>query len=93
MAVTATTSSLGGDGDNSADGGEGNDQIDGRGGNDTLTGGPGRDLFFYYARVDNGDDTITDFNSFDDTILLDGLCSRRCRGAAGQRQHCADPWQ
>ena len=66
---------FGGDGDDTADGGEGNDQIDGRGGNDTLTGGPGRDLFFYYARVDNGDDTITDFNSSDDTILLDGFAA------------------
>ena len=66
---------FGGDGDDTADGGEGNDQIDGRGGNDTLTGGPGRDLFFSYARVDNGDDTITDFNSSDDTILLDGFAA------------------
>ena len=64
---------FGGDGDDTAEGGEGNDQIDGRGGNDTLTGGPGRDLFFYYARVDNGDDTITDFDGGEDTILLDGF--------------------
>jgi Ca2+-binding RTX toxin-like protein len=64
---------FGGDGDDTVDGGEGDDQLDGRGGNDTLTGGPGRDLFFYYARVDNGSDTITDFNSAEDTILLDGF--------------------
>jgi Ca2+-binding RTX toxin-like protein len=64
---------FGGDGDDTAAGGEGNDQLDGRGGNDTLTGGPGRDLFFYYVRVDNGVDTITDFHSVDDTILLDGF--------------------
>jgi Ca2+-binding RTX toxin-like protein len=64
---------FGGDGGDTADGGEGNDQLDGRGGNDTLTGGPGRDLFFYYIRVDNGDDTITDFHSADDTVLLDGF--------------------
>lgn len=64
---------FGGDGDDTADGGDGNDLLDGRGGNDSLTGGPGRDLFLYYARVDNGNDTITDFNSADDTILLDGF--------------------
>lgn len=64
---------FGGEGDDVADGGAGNDQIDGRGGNDTLTGGQGRDLFLYYARVDNGDDTITDFDGADDTILLDGF--------------------
>lgn len=62
---------FGGDGDDVADGGRGDDQIDGRGGNDTLTGGPGRDLFLYWARVDNGDDTITDFNGAVDRILLD----------------------
>lgn len=64
---------FGGDGDDTADGGDGNDQLDGRGGNDTLTGGPGRDIFLYYARVDNGDDTITDFDAAEDTILLDGF--------------------
>jgi Ca2+-binding RTX toxin-like protein len=64
---------FGGQGDDIANGGEGNDQIDGRGGNDTLTGGPGRDLYLYYARVDNGDDTITDFDGAEDTILLDGF--------------------
>jgi Ca2+-binding RTX toxin-like protein len=64
---------FGGAGDDVANGGEGNDQIDGRGGNDSLTGGPGRDLYLYYARVDNGDDTITDFDGAEDTILLDGF--------------------
>ena len=66
---------FGGDGNDVADGGEGNDQIDGRGGNDTLTGGPGRDLYLYYARVDNGVDTITDFDGAEDSILLDGFTS------------------
>ena len=64
---------FGGAGDDVADGGEGDDQIDGRGGNDTLTGGPGRDLYLYYASVDNGHDTITDFDGAEDTILLDGF--------------------
>ena len=64
---------FGGAGDDVADGGVGNDQMDGRRGNDTLTGGPGRELFLYYARVDNGDDTITDFEGAEATILLDGF--------------------
>lgn len=66
---------FGGDGDDTADGGDGNDQLDGRRGNDALTGGPGRDLFLYYARIENGDDTITDFDSANDTILLDGFAT------------------
>lgn len=33
----------------------------------------GRDLFLYYTRGENGDDTITDFDGADDTILLDGF--------------------
>jgi Ca2+-binding RTX toxin-like protein len=54
----------------------GDDIVDGRQGDDTLTGGPGRDVFAYYARdydqaVDNGVDTITDFASAEDVILLD----------------------
>ena len=64
---------FGGAGEDVADGGEGDDQIDGRGGNDTLTGGPGRDLYLYYASVDNGHDAITDFDGAEDTILLDGF--------------------
>ena len=48
-------------------------------GDDTLTGGPGRDVFAYYARdydkvVDNGRDTITDFDGTGgDTVLLSGF--------------------
>jgi Ca2+-binding RTX toxin-like protein len=64
---------FGGEGNDIVDGAEGDDQIDGRGGNDTLTGGPGRELYLYYASVDNGDDTITDFDGAMDTILLDGF--------------------
>jgi Ca2+-binding RTX toxin-like protein len=67
---------FGGLGDDIVDGGPGDDYLDGRKGDDTLTGGLGRDLFAYYARdydqeVDNGADTITDFASAEDTILLD----------------------
>lgn len=66
---------FGGDGDDILDGGAGNDTLDGRGGDDELTGGAGRDYFFYYARVDNGADTITDFDGAEDTILLDGFAT------------------
>jgi Ca2+-binding RTX toxin-like protein len=67
---------FGGPGNDSMDGGPGNDYLDGREGDDTLTGGPGRDVFAYWAKnydkvVDNGADTITDFASAEDTILLD----------------------
>jgi uncharacterized protein len=64
---------FGGEGNDILNGGDGDDRLDGRGGDDRLTGGPGRDLFLYYARVDNGSDTITDFNSTEDRILLDGF--------------------
>jgi Ca2+-binding RTX toxin-like protein len=67
---------FGGLGNDIADGGPGDDYLDGRQGDDTLTGGPGRDMFAYYARdydqaADNGADTIADFDSAQDTILLD----------------------
>jgi Ca2+-binding RTX toxin-like protein len=67
---------FGGIGNDIVNGGPGDDYLDGRQGDDTLTGGPGRDVFAYYARdydqaVDNGVDTITDFASAEDVILLD----------------------
>jgi Ca2+-binding RTX toxin-like protein len=68
-----------GDGNDIADGGPGDDYLDGRAGDDTLTGGPGRDMFAYYAKdydkvVDNGSDTITDFDGAGgDALLLSGF--------------------
>jgi Ca2+-binding RTX toxin-like protein len=67
-----------GDGDDTVDGGPGDDYLDGRAGDDTFTGGPGRDTFAYYARdyhkpVDNGRDTINDFDGTEDVILLSGF--------------------
>lgn len=69
---------FGGVGDDALDGGAGDDYLDGRGGNDTLTGGPGQDVFAFYAQdsgkaLDSGHDVITDFNSAEDLILLDGF--------------------
>ncbi|BAQ65490.1 hypothetical protein [Geminocystis sp. NIES-3709] len=59
-------------------GGEENDSLNGRGGNDTLTGGLGNDSLiggtgndsFRFTTVNEGTDTITDFNVTDDTILI-----------------------
>ena len=64
-----------GDGNDTVDGGPGDDYLDGRAGDDTLTGGPGRDIFAYYAKdydreVDNGRDTITDFDGAGGDALL-----------------------
>ncbi len=69
-------------GDDFIDGHAGNDTLNGRGGddslfggtgNDDLTGGSGDDTFIFTAGF--GDDTITDFNSSDDTIQFDGVFS------------------
>jgi len=58
---------LGGAGGDTLNGGSGNDRLNGQAGNDTLTGGKGRDVFIFNA----GHDTITDFRSGRDSILLD----------------------
>jgi uncharacterized protein len=59
----------GGIGNDSLVGGNGNDRLSGDVGNDTLTGGAGRDAFvFSYVA---GNDTITDFDTALDMILLD----------------------
>ena len=66
-------------GDDTIDGGGGDDIINTRGGddvliggtgNDTLTGGGGSDSFVF--RAGDGDDTITDFKSGEDSIVLSG---------------------
>ena len=67
---------FGGAGNDTLDGNVGDDYLDGRSGDDTLTGGPGKDVFAFYAQetgkaLDSGSDTITDFNSAEDVILLD----------------------
>lgn len=69
---------FGGAGNDTLEGGAGDDYLDGRRGDDTLTGGPGRDVFAFYAletgkSLDSGSDTITDFDSVDDVILLDAF--------------------
>jgi VCBS repeat-containing protein len=53
-------------------GGTGNDLLVGRAGNDTLTGGTGQD-FFSFSSPNEKLDSITDFNSLDDTIRVDDV--------------------
>ena len=56
----------GGKGDDELDGGDGNDTIQGDKGDDVLTGGDGNDTFVLMEG--DGDDTIEDFESGEDTI-------------------------
>lgn len=60
---------FGGLGNDLLDGGNGNDRIAGEGGTDTLTGGAGGDIFVFSAA--SGRDTITDFDTALDRILLE----------------------
>jgi RHS repeat-associated protein len=73
----------GGDGDDTLDGGNGNDTLTGgigndvlvgNSGNDRLTGGTGNDRFVY-SSLNQGADTITDFSSIDDVLVLQTLFS------------------
>ena len=50
----------------------GNDRLDGGGGLDLLVGGTGQDSFVFANALDGAEaDIVADFNSADDTILLD----------------------
>ena len=60
---------FGGLGTDLLDGGNGNDRIVGEGGADTLTGGLGADTFAFSKA--SGRDTITDFDTVLDRILLE----------------------
>jgi VCBS repeat-containing protein len=62
----------GGAGNDKLLGGTGNDILVGRAGNDTLTGGSGQD-FFTFSSPNDKLDSITDFNSTDDTIRVDDV--------------------
>lgn len=59
----------GGDGNDTIDGGDGWDIIEGGEGNDTLTGGAGNDYFYF--TIDDGTDTITDFEPGKDILLFE----------------------
>jgi Ca2+-binding RTX toxin-like protein len=62
----------GGAGNDKLLGGSGNDNLVGGAGNDTLTGGTGQDFFTFFS-PNNKLDSITDFNSLDDTIRVDDV--------------------
>jgi uncharacterized protein len=60
---------FGGLGNDILEGGNGNDRLLGEGGTDTLTGGAGSDIFVFSSA--SGRDTITDFDTVLDRILLE----------------------
>jgi Ca2+-binding RTX toxin-like protein len=66
----------GGFGDDILQGFDGSDTLIGAGGLDILVGGEGEDAFVFSANAGEGNDTIVDFNSTEDTLsfsdLLDG---------------------
>jgi Ca2+-binding RTX toxin-like protein len=66
---------LGGDGSDTLLGGNGDDILVGGSGDDILTGGNGNDRFVYQAFSDRGTvgDSITDFNSSQDKLVLTDL--------------------
>jgi serralysin len=60
-------------GDDALGGGGGEDQVNGGLGRDTLTGGSGADRFVFDSRLGSANaDSILDFQTGDDRILLDG---------------------
>ncbi|WP_310622320.1 calcium-binding protein [Flexibacterium corallicola] len=71
-------------GDDTLDGNRGSDRVDGGGGDDIVTGGKGDDTLiggggqdtFIFSR-DDDKDVIKDFNTSDDTILLEGFGSNK----------------
>lgn len=64
---------FGGAGNDVIFGQEGNDQITGGEGNDLLSGGSGADIFLYEGGIDNGFDTITDFNGAQDRLDISDI--------------------
>jgi len=69
----------GGTGNDTLDGAEGNDTLYGGAGNDTLTGGQGADSFVLNTALNKltNVDTITDFVSEDDTIVLENAVFKK----------------
>lgn len=78
----------GGAGNDKLFGGDGRDILLGGAGNDTLTGGAGADSF-HFGRSE-GSDTITDFNTAEDQIILDGISLTRSTVSDVNRDGIAD---
>lgn len=92
---------LGGAGNDKIYGGLGNDKINGQTGLDVLSGGAGNDTFVFNtaANAATNKDTVTDFNSVNDTIQLENAIFRTLGGPgalkaayfyAGAAAHDAD---
>lgn len=62
----------GGDGNDTFTGGSGDDTLFGGSGSDSLTGGDGSDQYWYSSTLDGGD-TITDFDSDNDSLNFYGV--------------------
>ena len=63
----------GGKGQDTLRGGSGADTLEGGEGNDTLRGDGGADTFQFEAGIDNGTDTVTDFENGTDVIAIEGV--------------------
>ena len=80
----------GGDGDDIIFGGIGGDTIAGEIGNDILVGGEGEDTFIFSANAGEGNDTISDFNSSEDTLSFTDLLDPEGDGLADDLSAYAD---
>lgn len=72
---------LGTSGKNTMNGDAGNDKIYGKGGKDVLTGGSGKDAFVFDTKLDRSNtDTIKDFKTKTDSIVLDNSLFKASKG-------------
>ena len=71
-------------------GGSGDDMITGGLGNDILVGGEGEDTFIFSANAGEGNDTISDFNSSEDTLSFTDLLDPEGDGLADDLSAYAD---
>ncbi|AIL64775.1 hypothetical protein NOVO_01900 [Rickettsiales bacterium Ac37b] len=61
---------IGDSGNNRLRGENGDDFLEGKEGNDYLLGGQGADIFNYQLDMENGNDTIGDFDIYEDKIKI-----------------------
>ena len=78
-------------GDDTIDGRGGSDRIIGSAGFDTLAGGAGEDRFIFRGKTFVTHDTITDFETgIDDIVMRAGACRSRNAGALADNQYSDD---